>query len=81
MKRLSSKEALMFQVVMQVLQKLDLHIPIVEDRWLTIQQVADMLNYSRRQVYRWMKAKTISYIQIGTAKLFSERYIISLLHA
>lgn len=50
-----------------------------DDRGLSVKEAAARLGYSIRHVQRWMESGAISYIQIGTTRFFSERYINQLL--
>jgi len=55
----------LFQSVIEKLKLLDLIVPAVEEKYLTVQETADYLNVSVRTVRRYKKGGTITPANFG----------------
>lgn len=79
MNRKFYEEAEVIQLLRVINEKLDRPAEQVADKSLSVKQVSERLGISVRQIRRWMEDGAISFVKIGTSRLFSERYINGLL--
>lgn len=49
-----------------------------EEKFYTIQQVADRLQVSRKSVYEWMNAGRLRWLQVGKRRRITESALIEM---